>query len=58
MNLYFRKTVILFFAIVVTPAVHAQYTKANNDPDADFKLAKKLNQKEQFILAYPLFKPL
>ncbi|HXL56652.1 MAG TPA: tetratricopeptide repeat protein [Chitinophagaceae bacterium] len=58
MNLYFRKTVILFFAIVVTPAVHAQYTKANNDPDADFKLAKELYQKEQFSLAYPLFKTL
>src|SRR6266542_45606 len=58
MNLYFRKTVILFFAIVLTPAVHAQYTKANNDPDADFKLAKELYQKEQFSLAYPLFKTL
>lgn len=34
----------------------AQATKANNDPDADFKLAKELYQKEQFSLAYPLFK--
>lgn len=36
----------------------AQATKANNDPDADFKLAKELYQKEQFSLAFPLFKNL
>src|SRR3954470_13702710 len=34
----------------------AQATVANMDPDADFKLAKELYQKEQFSLAYPLFK--
>src|SRR4028119_2051950 len=34
----------------------AQATLANIDPDADFKLAKELYQKEQFSLAYPLFK--
>src|SRR5215210_1913260 len=34
----------------------AQATLANMDPDADFKLAKELYQKEQFSLAYPLFK--
>jgi TolA-binding protein len=34
----------------------AQATQANIDPDADFKLAKELYQKEQFSLAYPLFK--
>ncbi|HLL44245.1 MAG TPA: tetratricopeptide repeat protein, partial [Segetibacter sp.] len=34
----------------------AQATLANMDPDADFKLAKELYQKEQFGLAYPLFK--
>ena len=36
----------------------AQATKANNDPDANFKLAKELYQKQQFSLAYPLFKAL
>lgn len=34
----------------------AQATQANIDPDAQFKLAKELYQKEQFSLAYPLFK--
>jgi TolA-binding protein len=34
----------------------AQATKANIDPDADFKLAKELYQKEQYSLAYPLFR--
>jgi tetratricopeptide (TPR) repeat protein len=33
-----------------------QATMANIDPDADFKLAKELFQKEQISLAYPLFK--
>ncbi|MEP6513221.1 MAG: tetratricopeptide repeat protein [Parafilimonas sp.] len=36
----------------------AQYTKSNDDPDADFKLAKELYQQEKFSLAYPLFKSL
>jgi TolA-binding protein len=34
----------------------AQYTKVNDDPDAAFKSAKELFQKEQFSLAYPVFK--
>ncbi|WP_242692126.1 tetratricopeptide repeat protein [Aridibaculum aurantiacum] len=34
----------------------SQATQANIDPDADFKLAKEFFQKEQFSLAYPLFK--
>lgn len=34
----------------------AQATQATIDPDADFKLAKELYQKDQFSLAYPLFK--
>jgi TolA-binding protein len=34
----------------------AQATQANTDPDAGFKLAKELYQKEQYSLAYPLFK--
>ena len=39
-------------------ALHAQFTKANIDPDAEFKTAKDLYQKEQFSLAYPVFKRL
>jgi TolA-binding protein len=35
---------------------YGQATMANNDPDADFKLAKEFYQKEQYSLAYPLFK--
>jgi TolA-binding protein len=59
MNLYFRKIGAVFFVVViVTLSAHAQYTKANDDPDADFKLAKELYQKQQFSLAYPLFKTL
>jgi TolA-binding protein len=37
---------------------HAQFTKANNDPDEDFKTAKDYLQREQFSLAYPIFKQL
>lgn len=58
MNLYFRKISITCFSVLVTLAANAQYTKANDDPDADFKLAKELYQKEEFSLAYPLFKTL
>lgn len=36
----------------------AQATQTVIDPDANFKLAKELYQKEQFSLAYPLFKQL
>ncbi len=38
--------------------VNAQATKENNDPDAVFKEAKELYMKDQFSLAYPLFKEL
>ena len=58
MNLYSAKITILIFVSVVAFAAHAQYTKANDDPDADFKLAKELYQKQEFSLAYPLFKTL
>ncbi len=36
----------------------AQATKINTDSDGDFKLAKELYQKQEFNLAYPLFKQL
>lgn len=44
----------LVLAIQFHPS--AQATQANMDPDADFKLAKELYQKEQYSLAYPIFK--
>src|SRR3954451_16290740 len=56
MNRYFWKISITCISVLITLAANAQYTKANNDPDADFKFAKELYQKEQFSLAYPLFK--
>jgi TolA-binding protein len=36
----------------------AQFTENHLDPDAEFKNAKDLYQKEQFSLAYPVFKKL
>ena len=53
-----KKTALLFAPAFIVCSLHAQFTKANDDPDADFKLAKELYQKEQFSLAYPLFKTL
>lgn len=38
--------------------LQAQLTKIHMDPDAAFKRAKDLYQKEQFSLAYPVFKQL
>ncbi|NNV54480.1 tetratricopeptide repeat protein [Limnovirga soli] len=58
MNLYLKKISILSLLALSAFFSQAQYTKANDDPDADFKLAKELYQKEQFSLAYPLFKQL
>ncbi|RFM27572.1 tetratricopeptide repeat protein [Deminuibacter soli] len=47
------------FALLLNAAqLNAQATKANEDPDADFKQAKELYQKAQYSLAYPLFKTL
>lgn len=39
-------------------SIQAQYTKTYDDPDAVFKSAKELFQKEQYSLAYPVFKNL
>ncbi|RXK87191.1 tetratricopeptide repeat protein [Filimonas effusa] len=52
-------TYSLAFAFLLSVSeAGAQATKANMDPDANFKLAKELYQKQQFSLAYPLFKAL
>ena len=44
------------FVLAIQGQPFAQATQANADPDAGFKLAKELYQKEQYSLAYPLFK--
>lgn len=44
--------------LLFTVLSFAQATQANIDPDADFKLAKEFFQKEQYSLAYPMFKHL
>ncbi len=43
-------------ALFVYSSVFSQATQINIDPDADFKLAKELYQKDQYSLAFPLFK--
>ena len=51
--------IFLFVAGSVTGLqLNAQLTQNNLDPDAEFKTAKDLYQKEQFSLAYPVFKKL
>lgn len=42
--------------LLVACGLRAQYTKTNDDPNSDFKLAKELYQQNKFSLAYPLFK--
>ncbi len=57
--MHYRKQsilVVVFFSLFFS--VNAQFSKANSDPDADFKLAKELFQEDKFSLAYPLFKAL
>ncbi len=51
---------ILFLAsfVLLAQFSSAQFTQNNLDPDAAFKQAKDLYQKEQFSLAYPIFKNL
>ncbi len=49
---------LLFSGCVLSLTLHAQLTQNMLDPDAEFKNAKELYQKEQFSLAYPVFKKL
>ena len=52
------KNLLLTYALVLGLQINpfAQGTQMNIDPDADFKLAKELYQKDQYSLAFPLFK--
>lgn len=55
---YFHKISVIVFCCGLMSVATAQYTKLNDDPDAIFKSAKELFQKEQYSLAYPVFKNL
>ena len=55
---YIKQCCIALLFIASIYQVKAQATKENNDPDAEFKLAKELYQKDMFSLAYPIFKKL
>lgn len=55
----YKKQSVLFVALFISiVSIQAQSTKANNDPDSKFKLAKELFQEDKFSLAYPMFKEL
>lgn len=53
-----KKTLLLAIAITCNSLLFAQYAKNINDPDAVYKSAKEFWQKEQYSLAYALFKQL
>ncbi len=50
------KICLLTLGYSMSLVVQAQTTQVFQDPDAEFKSAKELYQKEQFSLAYPVFK--
>lgn len=53
-----KKQFFLAVAISFSSLLIAQQTKFYNDPEATFKEAKEYFQKEQYSLAYPLFREL
>ena len=56
-----KKRIHIFLLVsccTISTLLPAQLTKVHLDPDAEFKNAKDLFQKEQFSLAYPVFKKL
>lgn len=56
-----KKLIYSFFLVagcMTTLQLQAQLTQNHLDPDAEFKNAKDLYQKEQYSLAYPVFKKL
>ncbi len=54
----FKKIVALGICCLTISFSRAQSTKTNNDPDEDFKTAKEYLQREQYSLAFPIFKSL
>lgn len=53
-----KHLLLLALAVVTSTALFSQSTKYYSDPQATFKEAKEYFQKEQYSLAYPLFKEL
>ncbi|MCC6634571.1 MAG: tetratricopeptide repeat protein [Chitinophagaceae bacterium] len=52
-----KKKLLIILAIVgIALTGNAQFTKINNDSDIAYKMAKEYWQKEQYSLAYPIFK--
>jgi len=54
----FKKIVALGMCCLTFYLSQAQSSKVNNDPDEDFKIAKEYLQREQYSLAFPIFKSL
>lgn len=55
---FMNKLLVLTIAVAGSLAANSQATRFNVDPAATFKEAKEYFQKEQYSLAYPLFKEL
>lgn len=53
-----KKTTVLFYLLAITGMLQAQQTSQFTDPQLAFRQAKDYFQKEQYSLAYPLFKDL
>jgi len=53
-----KKTGLFIITILFMYSSKAQYSQIINDPDIAFKTAKEYWQKEQYSLAYPIFKSL
>ncbi len=59
MNKILRRTFYTTaFVLALQGHSYAQATQYHTDPDAEFKMAKEFYQREQYSLAYPLFKNL
>ena len=53
-----KKTTVLLYLLALTGLLQAQQTSQFTDPQLAFRQAKDYFQKEQYSLAYPLFKDL
>ncbi len=55
--MYPRIIIISFIVFAsLSSSSYGQYTRVTNDPDAEYKLAKEYFSKDEFSLAYPIFK--
>ena len=53
-----KKIILQAFVTVISSAAFSQQTIYYSDPQSKFKEAKEYFQKEQFSLAYPIFREL